>query len=56
MTYKIEYTPLKYSNGWYITFISASGNVIKSHGPYKTRYLALLDIDKITKPNRSINI
>ena len=56
MTYKIEYAPLKYSDGWYITFISVSGTVIKSHGPYKSKYLTLLNIDKMTNLNKSTPI
>ena len=28
---------LPYEDGWYITFKSLGGNIIKSHGPYKTK-------------------
>lgn len=31
---------LHYEDGWYITFKSLSGNIIKSHGAYKTKEMA----------------
>jgi|GEM_PF-5342568 hypothetical protein len=31
---------LQYEDGWYITFKSLGGNIIKSHGAYKTKVMA----------------
>jgi len=31
---------LQYEDGWYITFKSLTGNIIKSHGAYRTRAIA----------------
>lgn len=31
---------LQYDDGWYITWKSLGGNIIKSHGSYKTKAIA----------------
>mgnify|MGYP003641463590 CR=1 FL=1 len=31
---------LQYEDGWYITFSSLGGNIIKSLGPYKTKAIS----------------
>ena len=31
---------LQYEDGWYITFKTLSGNIIKSHGFYRTKNIA----------------
>ena len=41
---------LQYEDGWYITFKTLSGNIIKSHGSYRTKSIA--EHDRITINNR----
>jgi len=44
------YEPIKYEDGWWITFWSPQqGRRIQNAGPYKTKQLAILDIEVLIK-------
>jgi len=50
------YEAIKYPDGWWITYLSTTQNKrIKSHGPYKQKSFAELDIEVLNNKYKKIN-